>query len=247
MKIWKIKVPPKIHLLLWKLEMIILPTTFFLRDRMHTNISALCKFCNPVEETSNHIFWHCNIVVEFRSQVVNWWRLDRMQTSFICRDFWTARKIFSGAKLKGIWNIVLSTGLWTLWIGRNKYVFQGTESSTSELEFLLKIRSFKSFCRIHKDLESLWRVNAVGSFLLSYKKAGKVGPLWWNIEIIDFSDGSCNKIHDEGISSGILGILIDNKKKAIFSYYGNSNAMSLLKAESNGIFLYYHFKLSPYV
>lgn len=71
--------------------------------------------------------------------------------------------------------------------------------------------------------------------MLSSKKNSVVGPLWWNIEIIGFSDGAWKKFQDGKVLSDICGILIDNKRKVLYSFYGNLNAMSALEAEMNAI------------
>lgn len=149
MKIWSFKVPPKVQLFLWKLEHQVLPTSSFLNQRLNIPIPSSCKWGNQNVETSNRLFWKCSTAQEFWENVAHWWSLDIRKR--------LARKIFNGAKLKNIWNMVLSAGLWTLWIGRNELIFQGVRSSVSTLELLLKLRYFKwimTFGGIHKDLEN---------------------------------------------------------------------------------------------
>lgn len=53
-------------------------------------------------------------------------------------------------------------------------------------------------------------------------------------------------MHNGNISCGIGGVLMDNKRKLLFSFSGNSCANSPLESEKNTIlFLQDQFKLNP--
>lgn len=43
MKIWKLKVPPKIHMFLWKIENGVIPSKSFLKLRLHQDIDVFVK------------------------------------------------------------------------------------------------------------------------------------------------------------------------------------------------------------
>lgn len=97
----------------------------------------------------------------------------------------------------------------------------GKKVSVTYLDLLIKIRSFKwlrAFKGLHRDLESLWGVNPVGVVLLYSKKVAESGPVRWNVKIIGFSDGACKGAQNGNVNCGIGGILIDSKKKVMFSF-----------------------------
>lgn len=90
-------------------------------------------------------------------------------------------------------------------------------------------------------------VNPAGAVLLYSKKATKSGPIWWNVEIIYFSDGAWKRAYIVNVNCGIGGILVDSKKKVMFSFSRNSKDHCHLEDVKNAmLFLYTQFKLSPY-
>lgn len=135
MKIWSMKIPPKVQLFIWKLEYNVLPTTSFLRHRLNIDISTNCKWCNQEVETHSQLFGKCSVTKVFWGKVANWWSLDNRRASLIYRDFWAARKIFSWIKLKSIWNVVLSAELWTHRLGWTELIFQGVRLPILILNF----------------------------------------------------------------------------------------------------------------
>lgn len=55
--IWKLKIPPKVQFFLWKLLSNSLPTAQILKVRIGDSFpSGMCKWCNRLEESSDHIF-----------------------------------------------------------------------------------------------------------------------------------------------------------------------------------------------
>lgn len=70
-EIWKLKVPPKIQIFLWKLENEVLPSHSFLKDRLHINIDIICKNCKVGQETADHIYKDCKITVKFWNEVAH--------------------------------------------------------------------------------------------------------------------------------------------------------------------------------
>lgn len=65
-------------------------------------------------------------------------------------------------------------------LGRNELIFKGSKFSIPVLEMLLNIRSLKwvmVYGGLHKDMETLWGVNPVGSFLLNCKTTNESEPL----------------------------------------------------------------------
>lgn len=128
-------------------------------------------------------------------------------------------------------------------------VFQRVKLLVSTLKLLLKLRSFKwmlAFGGIHKDLEILWGVNPIGAFLLNSKRANDIGPVWWIVQFIGFTDGAWKKQQHGAILSGIGGIFLNSKQEVIFSFSGNSDAKNPLEAEFKAVlFMYKQITDSP--
>lgn len=56
--IWKAPTPPKVKILLWKMQWDAIPTGKFLHKRM-PHVSPLCQCCLSDIESITHIFWDC--------------------------------------------------------------------------------------------------------------------------------------------------------------------------------------------
>lgn len=171
---------------MWKLEQGVISSKSFPKHGMHQMIDTVSSNCKLYEEDNDHIFWKCLLAAGFWFEVAHGWCLNKVQTTKLSGDFWSAKEIFRGANLKQHWTVTICAGLWTLWLARNELVFQNITSSSSKLLALLKIRSFKwilAYSWFHKDLEDLWNVNPVGAILLYNKKRKELIPSggMWNI------------------------------------------------------------------
>lgn len=112
--IWKLKMPPKIQIFLWKFENEVLPTHSFLKDRLHVDIDTACKICRLTQETISHIFIECGNTINFWMEVASWWSLNRKQLDKLLVGYWQVRKFFAGERLSQIWNLTLSAAMWTI-------------------------------------------------------------------------------------------------------------------------------------
>lgn len=78
--IWKIKVPPKINIFLWKLQWGILPTYAFLH-RIMPDSPLVCKWCNLEIEDIKHLFWDCCLAKWAWDFIGNWWSIKNKLSS----------------------------------------------------------------------------------------------------------------------------------------------------------------------
>lgn len=73
-QIWKMKIPNRIKIFLWKLGNSVLQVRVRLR-KFITSIDKKCLFCNEVEETIVHIFWNCNVADSTWLDIQEWWKI----------------------------------------------------------------------------------------------------------------------------------------------------------------------------
>lgn len=59
--IWKIKVPGRIKIFLWKVSKYILPIKALIFSRIRRG-NGLCMACNSAPENVRHVFWECSEV-----------------------------------------------------------------------------------------------------------------------------------------------------------------------------------------
>ena len=75
---WKLKIPPKVQLFLWKLEHKVLPTKVFLSGRLlNIDLSLICNWCMGREETITHIFLEFDIADWCWTEVCKSWSIPR--------------------------------------------------------------------------------------------------------------------------------------------------------------------------
>lgn len=113
------------------------------REILKLNIDHRCKTCGLTVESSAHIFKECRVAIKFWEEVGHWWSLNRLQRENLLSGHWSARKVYAGAKLSHVWNLVIVAALWTLWLARNELTFEGKQISVNKMLHLLKLRSFQ--------------------------------------------------------------------------------------------------------
>lgn len=109
--IWKIRLPHKIQLFLWKLEAGALPTNESLHVRLGEEFSKECPRCRGVIESSNHIVWNSLEAKSIWNMVANWWALNTMQRSKL------------GNSLKDTLSILKKNHLFSLHLERKNHLF----------------------------------------------------------------------------------------------------------------------------
>ena len=116
--VWKLYVPPKIHVFLWLFSYNKLMT----RDNLRKSdiIKPLdCVFCSE-QETNTHLFFECIVAKNIWSFVADHFQV-RMGIGYesVAR-FWVSNRKNSAL------NIVSSAVLWCLWKYRNSIIFNNT-------------------------------------------------------------------------------------------------------------------------
>lgn len=94
--IWKLKIPPKAIIFLWKLHREILPTRVFLHKRIGNNFNqTLCPRCKGDEESSHHIFWQCVAAKKLWVKVIAWWGFQGRVFFEDLTSMWKSCSLFS--------------------------------------------------------------------------------------------------------------------------------------------------------
>ncbi|CAG7863784.1 unnamed protein product [Brassica rapa] len=121
-KMWRTKIPSKIHHFLWKLLSRSLPTGNNLRRR-HITRDVLCKRCFQTEETESHLFFDC----DYAKQI---WRASGIANTTIDNPNATLEEriqacllVSSSVRLQH-YNDLPIWILWRLWKSRNRLIFQ---------------------------------------------------------------------------------------------------------------------------
>jgi len=122
--VWKIIVPPKIHVFLWLLSNNKLMTVDNLAERgIHKPLD--CKFCSE-KESVHHLFFDCIVARQL------WACLSDFNGSVINSYFDMASKWIAPKKYKST-NTISAGVVWCMWLIRNDFVFRGQHWSSIKM------------------------------------------------------------------------------------------------------------------
>lgn len=232
--IWKLKIPHKIKLFLWKVHLSILPTSLFLLARgIITDSEGICAFCRRDLESIEHLFFHCHFSRILWSDIFAWWKVYPVQHGMLhLSDLWKLSNNFSSKSLKSAWRIMVSATMWILWLARNQCVFDSKNVDSKNLLCLAKFHALE-WCQIqnilHKKSIHRWNSNPVSAISeaegIKFKELFSCGS-----KLIGFCDGSW-KEKSSGIEAGLGGLIFKETGEAILSFYGPSQAANSFDSE----------------
>lgn len=234
--IWKLKIPPRISIFLWKLEHGILPTRVFILHRLGLNIDGSCAKCGGGCENIVHIFWDCIHAKWAWDFISQWWNVNILINTTTEGWLWSSLNSFRGKFLRQVWGLVLAALYWSLWLSRNQAVFNNQVDPKETLISTIKERINK-WCLnldiISENLLSLWNVNPIGAILLHQK--GMSLRIMRDVveDFVGYCDGSWMVDTNGKIKAGIGGYIIDNMQNTVFVFSGPSKTSNALETEIN--------------
>jgi len=96
-------------------------------------VSSVCVLCGNVEETTNHLFLHCNVVSVIWRKVLDWLNINFITPHNLFSHFacWStlsnSRRLFNAFCL--IWHAVI----WSIWKERNATIFKNQVKNVDEV------------------------------------------------------------------------------------------------------------------
>ncbi|WOH13938.1 hypothetical protein DCAR_0933451 [Daucus carota subsp. sativus] len=237
--IWKLKIPPKISIFLWKMNWGVLPTKHFLSQKLK-DLVPLCSWCGQKSETLVHLFMECELAVWAWKYIQLWWSLKH-STIFkfgLCLPY--IFKIYKDKFVRRIWQIVVAATLWSIWLARNEFIFNKVKIKKTELQQLIFLRiskwglASKTILFTHVPL---WRVNPVG--LIHVQHYLDVSNFWTirreNFNTVCMVDAAWKMCARGGIRGGIGGVMVNKEGKRFYRFSGPSTAQNIQEAEISAI------------
>ena len=126
-KIWKLNVPLKVHVFLWRACSNVLPT----RENLHkrrVQVDPHCAICCQQPESVGHLLWECAIAR-------NVWALCQgglQKCANNCCDFFLLFQMLE-EKLPLVELERWAVMTWAIWNARNKYYFEKTQTHPKEI------------------------------------------------------------------------------------------------------------------
>lgn len=129
--IWKLKLPPKIQLFIWKCAHQRLPTNSFHFNRMHQH-NQHCSRCMEVE-TPLHVLRDCS----YARHIWLSFPQDMLISEFFHLDLPSCckRNTKINTRVSYVpWGVLFAFTVWAIWLSRNSLVFSGKLITFSSLE-----------------------------------------------------------------------------------------------------------------
>ena len=248
--IWKLRVPHKIKIFLWKLHLNILPTKTFLSARgIILAKGIMCEWCSCSEETTIHLLIECPQAKDIWKQVFSWWLMPHFIRHLdSINSLWNIFKKSRSKKIHLLWRITVSATFWALWLLRNAKVFNSHDTSKEGLLAMIKNLTKEWSLAFDLMIESSlqwWNHNPVGS--ITFSESYQMDSLFTTgNSLVGFIDGS-HKARSGQILSGMGGVILDSEKNTIFIFSGPVSSDSALEAEWQALkFTVQAFGKSPY-
>ncbi|KAK2360340.1 hypothetical protein QL285_085620 [Trifolium repens] len=144
---WNSFAPLKVTIFSWKLVLHRLPTRLNLAKRgmFDASFSPCCVWCPLVEESEPHLFFTCPVAVEVWTLIIAWLGLVTVVPGNVIQSFESFGFPFkSKIRVMGL-NLIWQTVVWSLWIARNSFIFEGVELKGYEIVDAIKHRSLQWF------------------------------------------------------------------------------------------------------
>lgn len=123
---WKMAIPSKVRMCVWRLFLDSLPTKLALFHRgILPDGSALgCTFCLMEEESASHLLFNCSRSSAIWYGIFNWMGISTALHLVPKENFIQFGFIFEGMIGKKFKYIIWGATVWVLWLNRNKILFQ---------------------------------------------------------------------------------------------------------------------------
>ncbi|XP_058216715.1 uncharacterized protein LOC131327580 [Rhododendron vialii] len=140
--VWRNLSPPKVEIFSWMAIQNRIATRSILLDRnlipeVHL---ATCPLCALHVETPQHLLLHCRFSWVVWSEILNWWHIQWVCPASLeeLASWWFGNR-FRNLE-KNIWEVCFFATLWSIWLTRNGYIFNGITTEALEVADLIKTK-----------------------------------------------------------------------------------------------------------
>lgn len=219
---------------LWKYQNNIIPTKVLLAKRMALpNSDTKCVWCKYVDESQEHLFWHCSFIKKIWLDIISWWGIKESGHQISLSNIWNGQHLFKKSICKMGWNITLAATLWSIWLARNRLIFEKVSVQHEELIYLIKYRVFHwceaiDICK--GPISSGWLIDPK-VLLLADNRAKMKSLLNSEFDLIGFIDGAFYKDSFISKKAGLGGFFKNNKGDLVYIFSGPAKGECPLMVE----------------
>ena len=129
--IWGVKAPPRVSFFMWTVAWGWILTCDNLKKKGFV-LASWCCMCKNAEETVDHLLLHCWVARQLWNFVflfvgIDWVLL--LHVSNLLFGWWN----WFGKRSSGVWNLIPSCLMWTIWRERNKRTFENMETPVAKV------------------------------------------------------------------------------------------------------------------
>lgn len=96
-------------------------------------LDTSCKICGDRVEDQTHILWACLFVKGIWEKKFEWWGIYSRFNTSLQLDLYSWLHWFSNHVVKIGWGASLASVLWSLWLNRNRVIFENKVYSREEV------------------------------------------------------------------------------------------------------------------
>ncbi|GJT65240.1 hypothetical protein Tco_1016720 [Tanacetum coccineum] len=106
----------------------------WLCDQLEWNLWPKCEHDgNKIEESSCHIFFQCNLVRQLARKISSWWNVDYVDVSSYEEWYTWLVSLRLQANLKAVFEGIFYCLWWSVWMFRNKILFEKDTPSQARI------------------------------------------------------------------------------------------------------------------
>ena len=132
-ELWKLKVPLKYGVFVWRLLRDRLPTKINLHRRQVELMDRSCPFCTSMEEKARHMFFHCSKVIPIWWETLSWVNNFAALSNDPRQHFLHHEYILNEGTRANRWKCWWLAVTWTMWQQRNKMIFSNKSFNNNKV------------------------------------------------------------------------------------------------------------------
>ena len=142
--IWKSLTPLKVVAFSWKLLLDRIPTRSNLAKRniIPTDNPTVCVFCDGAEETTTHLFLHCQVVRAVSVIIMRWLSFELVTPQNMLEHSVISNEEARNNKVRKGWCLIWHVTVRVIWKSRNNVIFNNDAKGGIEMVEEIKVMSW---------------------------------------------------------------------------------------------------------
>ena len=139
--IWKMSIPIKVKVFIWLLisDKLSVQTNLRKRRPYYYLSPGWCVMCKKDNESLDHLFLTCNFSLRLWGKILQEfsreWVIPRFATDLLT----LGQGFLLQKKGRILWKVTITATFWTIWLERNRRIFEGVEENFESISDRIKL------------------------------------------------------------------------------------------------------------